>query len=205
MISSLPGYKLSLLTWTLFLPPSSVSRHNIFPVSPASPALLSAMVRQLLSFSFIMIINVALLWTNKFLNDVLTNLVVVCIFSTVPALFLSYLLLYIHYHHLDIFVSAGVHHVFLALPEQPLDLLETKAEQEFLSDVENYDEEYPQQILDDNSENSEAESARMVLHHKDGEKPSTAWRDSLRKIRFKQQRRSWEHLKVRGQWINMND
>ena len=153
-----------------------------------------------------MIINVGLLWSNKFLSDVLTTLVVVCIFTTVPAVFVSYLLLYVHYHHLDLFVSAGVHHVFLAHPEQPADLLDTtRAEHEFVSDVENYNEEYPQQILEDNSENSEAESAKMVLDRKDDEKHSTTWKNSLRKIRFKQQRRSWDNLKVRGQWINMND
>ena len=163
------------------------------------------MVKQLLSFSFIMIINVGLLWSNKLVSDVLTTMVVVCIFSTVPAVFVSYLLLYVHYHHLDLFVRAGVHHVFLAHPEQPADLVDTRAEHEFVSDVENYNEEYPQQILDDNSEHSEAESAKMVLDHKDDEKPSTTWRNSLGKLRFKQQSHSWEHLKVRGQWINMND
>ena len=202
----MPGDKLSLITWTLFLPPSSVVRHNIFPVSPTSPALLYAMVKQLLSYSFIMMINLALLWSNNFVSDVLTTLVVVCIFTTVPAVFVSYLLLYVHYHHLDLFVSAGVHHVFLSHPEQPLELLDTtRAEHEFVSDVENYNEEYPQQILDDNSENSEAESAKMVLDHKDDEKPSRNWKNSLGKIRFRQQRRSWENLKVRGHWIHMND
>ena len=164
------------------------------------------MVKHLLSFSFIMIINVGLLWSNNFVSEVLTTLVVVCIFTTVPAVFVSYLLLYVLYHHLDVFVSAGVHHVFLCQPEQPLDLLDTaRADQEFVSDVENYNEEYPQEILDDNSETSEAESAKMVLDHPDGEKPLKTWRNSLRKIRLKQQTRSWEHLKVRGQWINMND
>ena len=163
------------------------------------------MIKQLLSFSLIMIINVGLLWSNKFVNEALTMMVVVCTVSTVPAVFLSYLLLYLHYHHLDLYVSAGLHQVFLSHPEQPEDLEDIKAEQEFVSDVENYDEEYPQQILDDNSENSEAESAQMVQHHEDGEKPSTTWRNSLRKIRFKQQRGSWEDLKVRGQWITMND
>ena len=74
-----------------------------------------------------------------------------------------------------------------------------------MSDVENYNEDYPQQILDDKSESSEAESAKMVLEHEDDRKPSTNWRNSLRKIGFKQQRGSWEDLKIRGQWITMND
>ena len=163
------------------------------------------MIKQLLSYSFIMIINVGLLWSNTFVNEALTLMVVVCTVSTVPAVFLSYLLLYVHYHHLDLVLSAGLHQVFLSQPEDPEDLLDIRAEHEFVSDVENYNEEYPQQILDDNSENSEAESAKMVLHHGNGEKPSTTWRNSLRKIMLKKQRGSWEDLKVRGQWITMND
>ena len=205
MISFSPGDKLSVVTWSLFLPPSSVTRLNIFPVSPSSPALLCAMVKQLLSYSFIMIINVGLLWSHQLVSDGLTIMVVVCTVSTVPAVFLSYLLLYVHYHHLDPYVSVGLHQVFLSRPEQPLDLLDITAEHEFVSDVENYNEDYPQQILDDKSESSEAESAKMVLEHEDDRKPSTNWRNSLRKIGFKQQRGSWEDLKIRGQWITMND
>ena len=161
------------------------------------------MTKQLVSYSLLMIINVSLLWSVNVTNDILTVAVTVCTISTVPAIFVSYLLLYVNYHYLDVFVSNGVHHVFVA--HTACELPDMKAEHEYVSDVENYNEEYPQQILDDNSQCSDDESTKIVTKDSPHKNMSTKMRDSLRKMNFLGKEQSLENEKVRGRWININD
>ena len=165
------------------------------------------MIKQLTSYSIIMIMNISLLWSVNVTNEILTILVIVCIFTIIPAIFVSYLLLYINYYYLDIFVSNGVHHVFVVHPSRGLEGREMTADQEYVSDVENYSEEYPDQILDDDSAASEVESLKIMTDHLDHENKSKRFRNSIRKLPFvgKKQEGSWEVVKVEVRWININD
>ena len=81
------------------------------------------------------------------------------------------------------------------------------ADQEYVSDVENYSEEYPQQILDDNSDVSDAESSKIVTDDLHQETRSQRFRNSLRKLSFvgKKQRRTSEMVKFHIRWMNIND
>ena len=98
-----------------------------------------------------MITNTVLLWNLEFQPNI--RLVCLLIFGTVgivPFIFLSYLLLYFFYNYFDIFNSNSIHVVF-----QPKSALNSKktpfAQDEDVSDVEPYQEGYPDKVTEMNS------------------------------------------------------
>ena len=111
-------------------------------------------IRQLISYCLLMIINVALLWTCNFpANNVLTYFCICCCISSVPAICASYFCLYVCYNFLDVFTSHSIHLVFLQDLSYHKDQNEViKAENEDVSDVDYYKEEYPENIIDINDE-----------------------------------------------------
>ena len=136
-------------------------------MSPLTPSMFYSMTRQLIIYSLIMTVNIILLWTTGFSsNYLLTILVIVSIFTIVPAIFTSYLILYIYYNFLDVFTSNSIHVVFLQSEhEEEIQFTNLRAENEDVSDTEHYKENYPENIVDINpADLSETEqiSVRMT-------------------------------------------
>lgn len=127
-----------------------------------------------------MMTNTVLLWNIGFQPNSLLN--VLLIFGTVgivPSIFCSYLLLYFYYNFFDIFNSNSIHIVF---KQKNAVILNTPfAQDEDISDVEHYQEDYPEKV----TEMSNTENLNQLQN------------DQIEKIKPKN-----NSFKINGDWIN---
>lgn len=168
---TLIGKLFSLLTVNLFLPPSQLLIHpfcKFYSTCPRSPALHSAVARQLIIYNILLITTSILLCVNinSSLTQSISNLMICANLTAAPAIFISYLILYKFYSSWDLWTSNGVHLVYqqdfptLAIVNEDSDLdANTRfdettllEEEEEVSDIENYKEDYPDKIIEDASE-----------------------------------------------------
>ena len=174
------GRVLSLVTINLFLPPSQLLIHpfcKFYSNSPRSPALHSAIARQLIVYNVLIITTSILLCinTNSVITNDISNLLICANLTAVPAIFLSHLFLFKFYSSSDIWTSHGVHLVYQqdcqtviigqagSEVRAELEDVENNEEEEEMSDIENYNEHYPKQIIEDTSvfNSPEAESTKL--------------------------------------------
>ena len=106
-------------------------------------SMFNSMARQLITQSILMIINTVLLWNIEFQPNIIFNwLLISGTVGIVPFIFLSYLLLYFYYNYFDIFNSNSIHIVFQQ--KSAANFRKTPfAQDEDISDVEHYQEDYP--------------------------------------------------------------
>ena len=128
-----------------------------------------------------MLINTILLWNFQFQpNSLLISQLVFGTVGIVPSIFCSYLLLYFYYNYFDIFNSNSIHIVFQ--PKNALNIKKTPfAQDEDFSDVENYQEDYPDKVTE----------------MSDREELNPMQKDHIKKIKPKN-----NSFKVNGEWIN---
>ena len=138
------------------------------------------MARQLISQSVLMMTNTVLLWNMGFQPNSLLNFLL--IFGTVgivPSIFCSYLLLYFYYNYFDIFNSSSIQIVF---KQKNAVILKTPiAQDEDISDVENYQEDYPDKV----TEMSNTENLNQMQNYQ------------MEKIKAQN-----NSFKINGDWIN---
>jgi len=116
------GKVFSLLTVNLFLPPSQLLVHpfqKFYANSPRSPALHSAIAKQLVYYNIILLISSIMLCIdineygfNYSLTTATRNLLVWANFTGVPCIFISLFILFKFYSTHDLWTSNGVHLVF---------------------------------------------------------------------------------------------
>ena len=170
-------------------------------MSPFTPPMFHAMTQQLITYSLVMTLNVILLWTSSFAaNYVLTVFIIVCIFTIVPAIFIQYLLLYIYYNFLDVFTSNSIHFVFkqskLNADEKFTGL---KAENEDISDVENYKEDYLENVVDISTDETSP-----IAFEDQSEKESLKEKLKIKKkFKFSMRKKSLNNdFAISGNWVN---
>ena len=168
-------------------------------MSPLTPTMFYAVIRHLIIMSLIMLINVTLLWSSTFAgNYILTVTVLVCIFTTIPAIFISYLLLYVFYKVLDIFTSTSIHLVFIQSGTEITNpIIKTINEDE----LENFDEDYPENIkeslMSDIAKSDEAtENEKEIL---------TDQKSMKKRLKFSLMKKlnpDKTYCKISGNWVN---
>jgi len=196
------GNMVNQVTSNMLIPPASVILHPLrkkFPMSPLTPTMFYAVLRHLIIMSLIMLLNIALLWSSTFAgNYILTKTVLVCIFTTVPAIFLSYLLLYIFYKYLDVFISNSLHLVFIQSgTEIGNPLIEAINEEE----LENFDEEYPENI----KESLLSETAKTEEATENEKEMLTGQKSIKNRLKFsviKKLNPDKTSCKISGNWVN---
>lgn len=116
------GKVFSLLTVNLFLPPSQLLVHpfqKFYSNSPRSPALHSAIAKQLVYYNIILLISSIMLCIdineygfNYSLTPATRNLLVWANFTGVPCIFISLFILFKFYSTHDLWTANGVHLVY---------------------------------------------------------------------------------------------
>ena len=145
-------------------------------MSPLTPSMLNAMARHLSIYSIIMLINTVILWNINFEpNSLLLGMVIFGTIGIVPSIFCSYLILYFYFNYLDIFNSNSIHLIFQQKTGNYIKMT-PYAQDEDVSDIENYQEDYPEKVIEMNSiEESNSTHSNGVMKIKPQEKIAGDW------------------------------